>query len=257
MAGSKPPKDERLGMRSSSAAAIHIFRNPCQACLDCDVRKKAICAALDDSEVGALEAIMTATALEPNQALVYEGDPRRRVYSLTTGMLRLSTILPDGRRQITGFLMPGDYLGLADDQTYSQTAEAVSASNLCSFAVPQMDALMERFPRLKDRLYVMTREALRRARDNQIVLGRLAPVEKVASFLLVMARRAAEIGRASDFVELPMTRTDIADYLGLTIETVSRSFTKLKNQNLIQLPDPHRVMIVDRRSLEAVAGWSA
>ena len=248
---------ERLDVQSSSAAAVRIFRSPCRACLDCEVRKQAICAALDDSEVGALEAIMMATALEPNQTLVYEGDPRQRVFSLTTGMVRLSTLLPDGRRQITGFLMPGDYIGLADDETYSQTAEAVAASNLCSFPVPQMDALMERYPRLKDRLHVMTREALKRARDNQIVLGRLAPVEKVASFLLVMARRAAEIGRASEFVELPMTRTDIADYLGLTIETVSRSFTKLKNQNLIQLPDPHRVAIVDRHLLEAVAGWSA
>ena len=248
---------ETSGLHGASPAVLRPFRSPCRACLACDVRKQAICAALDDHEVGALEAIMTATALEPNQTLCHEGDPRRRVYSLTTGMLRLSTLLPDGRRQITGFLMPGDYLGLADDDTYSQTAEAVAASNLCSFPVGQMEGLMERFPRLKDRLYVMTREALRRARDSQIVLGRLAPVEKVASFLLVMARRAADIGRGSDVVDLPMTRADIADYLGLTIETVSRSFTKLKNQDLICLPDPHNATIVDRRSLEAVAGWSA
>ncbi len=200
---------------------------------------------------------MTATSLAAGQALVFEGDPRRRVYSLTAGMLRLSTLLPDGRRQITGFLIPGDYLGLADDEVYSQTAEAVTPANLCGFPVAQMDALMERFPRLKDRLYVMTRDALRRARDDQVVLGRLAPVEKIASFLLVTARRAAATsGRSDDDVELPMTRTDIADYLGLTIETVSRSFTKLKNQRLIQLPDPHHVKIVDRRSLETVAGWS-
>ncbi len=247
---------ESPGRLGQEPVVFRPFRTPCGACLNCDVRKQAICAALDDSEVGALEAIMTATALDANQALVYEGDPRRRVYSLTAGMLRLSTLLPDGRRQITGFLMPGDYLGLADDDSYAQTAEAVAPSNLCGFPVAQMDALMQRFPRLKDRLYVMTREALRRARDNQIVLGRLAPVEKIASFLLVMARRAADAGRGSDTVALPMTRTDIADYLGLTIETVSRSFTKLKNQNLIQLPDPHHVKIVDQRSLEAVAGWS-
>lgn len=248
---------EGATLQGASPAVPRPFRNPCRACLDCDVRKQAICAALDDHEVGALEAIMTATALEANQTLCHEGDPRRRVYSLTTGMMRLSNLLPDGRRQITGFLMPGDYLGLADDDTYAQTAEAVAASNLCSFPVTQMDALMERYPRLKDRLYVMTREALRRSRDSQIVLGRLAPVEKVASFLLLMARRVADIGRASEIVDLPMTRADIADYLGLTIETVSRSFTKLKNQDLIRLPDPHHVTIVDRRSLEAVAGWSA
>ncbi|MDX7952352.1 helix-turn-helix domain-containing protein [Lichenihabitans sp. Uapishka_5] len=232
-------------------------RDPCHACLACDVRRQAICAALDDQDVGALEAIMTATALDANATLVHEGDPRRRVYSLTGGMLRLSTLLPDGRRQITGFLMPGDYLGLADDDTYALSAEAVVPSQLCSFPVAQMDGLMARFPRLKDRLHLMTRTALRQARDNQIVLGRLAPVEKVASFLLVTAQRAAAAGQAGDVVNLPMTRADIADYLGLTVETVSRSFTKLKVQDLIHLPDPHHVTLVDRHALQAVAGWSA
>ncbi len=225
--------------------------------MTCDVRKQAICAALDDHEVGALEAIMTSATMAANQTLVHEGDRRRQVYSLTSGMLRLSTILPDGRRQITGFLMPGDYLGLADDEVYAQTAEAVVPSYLCSFPVAQMEALMEKFPRLKDRLYVMTRTALRQARDSQIVLGRLAPVEKIASFILVSRQRAAEVGREGDIVYLPMTRTDIADYLGLTIETVSRSFTKLRVQKLIHLPDSHHVQILDRRSLEAVAGWAS
>ena len=89
------------------------------------------------------------------------------------------------------------------------------------------------------------------------MLGRLAPVEKVASFLLVCARRAEAAGKPAGAVDLPMTRTDIADFLGLTIETVSRSFTKLKGQNLIHLPDPHRVEIVDLRALEEVAGWKA
>jgi len=82
-------------------------------------------------------------------------------------------------------------------------------------------------------------------------------VEKVAAFLLVCARRAETVGEPGDLVYLPMTRSDIADYLGLTIETVSRSFTKLKSQNLIQLPDPHRVKIVDVRALEDIAGGRA
>ena len=221
------------------------------------MRRQAVCGALEDDEIGALEAILSAATLEANQTLVEEGGERLRVYSLTSGMMRLSNLLPDGRRQITGFLYPGDYLGLADDRVYSQTAEAVTPAQLCSFPVRQMDALMLRYPRLKDRLYALTREALGRARESQILLGRLAPVEKVASFLLLCARRAQFAGRPSDFLELPMTRTDIADYLGLTIETVSRSFTKLKTQNLIQLPDPHHVRIVDAEALEAVAGWRA
>jgi CRP-like cAMP-binding protein len=149
----------------------------------------AVCSALDDGDLGALEAIMTSKKLDANEMLVEEGDPKRRVFSLTSGMLRIYTSLPDGRRQIAGFLVPGDYLGLADDDVYSQSAEAVVPSVLCAFSTKEMDSLMERFPRLKERLHQMTREALRTARDNQLVLGRLAPVEKLASFLLVLGAR--------------------------------------------------------------------
>jgi CRP/FNR family transcriptional regulator len=218
------------------------------------VRSQALCAALDEDEIVELERIMAPARLQANQMLVQEGDPRLRVFTLTSGMLRLSTMLPDGRRQIAGFLIPGDYLGLADDEIHSQTAEAVTPSALCAFQVPRMEALMERFPRLKDRLHRMTRSALRQSRDNQMILGRLTPVEKIATFLLVASRRAAENGLPASPVVLPMTRTDIADYLGLTIETVSRSFTKLKNSGLIRLPDPHQVEIADQPGLEAAAG---
>lgn len=214
----------------------------------------AVCSALRDDEVGELERAMSFVAIEANDTLVEEGDPRKRVYSLTSGMMRLSMALPDGRRQITGFLMPGDFLGLADDDTYVQTAEAVVPSALCSFSVRDMERLTEQFPNLKDRLHQMTKAALRQARETQMILGRLAPSEKVSSFLLIMSSRAAAHGLPESPVHLPMTRTDIADHLGLTIETVSRTFTKLKTQGLIRLPDPHSVEILDKQRLAAVAG---
>ena len=226
----------------------------CGVCADCGVRRMAICVALDERDVGRLEKIMTAKSLGANETLFREGDERKKVFSLTTGMLRLYSDLADGRRQIAGFLLPGDYLGLADDDVYSQTAEAVVPSNVCAFPIHEMDALTEEFPRLKDRLYVMTRTALRNARDSQMVLGRLAPVEKIASFLLLLSARMNEHDQPADPIHLLMTRTDIADYLGLTVETVSRSFTKLKTQGLIQLPESHVVKIVDREALVAVAG---
>lgn len=240
--------------RSATVVAIREYRKPCGACADCEVRRTAVCAALEDDEVVALERIMGSVRLEANAMLVEEGAPRRRVFSLTSGMLRLLTALPDGRRQITGFLLPGDYLGLLDEATHTLTAEAVVPSVLCGFPVPQMQDLMERYPRLKDRLHQMTKAALRQAWDNQLVLGRLAPVEKVSSFLLVLSARLASGRPVSDTVPLAMTRADIADYLGLTVETVSRSFTKLRQQGLIRLPDAHRVEIVDREALAAVAG---
>ncbi|WP_155897615.1 Crp/Fnr family transcriptional regulator [Aureimonas ureilytica] len=214
----------------------------------------AVCAAMEEDEIGALERIMTGRRLQADEVLVEEGEPRRRVYSLTDGMLRLSIALPDGRRQITGFLLPGDYLGLADDETYSATVEAVTPSALCSFPVREMEALVDSHPKLKDRLFRFTRAALRQARENQLILGRLAPVEKLAAFLLALSRRLEEHRLPDNPIPLAMTRTDIADYLGLTVETVSRSFTKLRNSGLIRLPDAHLVDIIDRPSLEAVAG---
>ncbi len=217
----------------------------------------ALCAALADDEIGELEAVMTGMQLQPNEMLVMEGNPRTRVYSITAGMLRLSTALPDGRRQISGFLLPGDYLGLADDDHYSSTAEAVGPVTMCTFSAREMDRLIERFPRLKDRLYQFTRKALRQARESQMLLGRLNPLEKLASFLLMLSARAMEHREAGNPVELPMSRTDIADYLGLTIETVSRSFTKLRSRGLIRLTGAHCVEVVDRRALAALAGISA
>ena len=214
----------------------------------------AICAALDEDEISRLERIMTSRKLGTDETLVEEGDPKTRVYSLTGGMLRLFKALPDGRRQISGFLLPGDYLGLADDDVHSQSAEAVVPSIVCGFAAQAMDALMTEFPPLKDRLYAMTRVALRQARESQLALGRLKPVEKLAGFLLALADRMEDRGIATHPMALPMSRADIADYLGLTIETVSRSFTKLKTLGLIRLPDAHHVDLVDRARLTALRG---
>lgn len=230
------------------------YRTACSICADCGTRSMAVCAALGDEDIAALEAIMSSRKLAANEMLVEEGEPKKRVFSLTSGMLRIYTSLPDGRRQIAGFLLPGDFIGLADDDTYSQTAEAVVPSVLCAFSAREMEGLMQRFPKLNERLYQMTRAALRAARDNQLVLGRLAPVEKLASFLLVLSSRIAKHGGQPNPVFLAMNRTDIADYLGLTIETVSRSFTKLKAQGLIHLVDANTVEIISRRSLIAVAG---
>nr|WP_320188943.1 helix-turn-helix domain-containing protein [Agrobacterium rosae]MDX8332921.1 helix-turn-helix domain-containing protein [Agrobacterium rosae] len=231
-----------------------VFRKACGACVDCDVRTMAVCAALEEHEIGALERIMTSRTLTPDEMLVSEGDPLKRFYCLTSGVLRLSIALPDGRRQITGFLLPGDYLGLADDDFHSSSAEAIGDVRLCSFPAREMNSLMEQYPKLKDRLHGFTRAALRQARDNQMILGRLSPVEKLACFLLTLSTRSVEHKLAGNPLALPMSRTDIADYLGLTIETVSRSFTKLRNQGLIALPDPHLVELLDRGALEAVAG---
>lgn len=225
-----------------------------QRCLDCDVRHLSVCAPLQGEALAAMQRLVRVQRLQPGQRLVEQGAPSDRVFTVTQGMLRLQTDLADGRRQIARFLLPGDYLGLADDDIHAESAEAIGTVELCVFARRDMDRAMEIYPSLRDRLFAMTRAALRQARDSQLVLGRLAPVEKLASFLLQMRARLAEAGQPHAVLPLPMTRTDIADYLGLTVETVSRSFTKLKTQGLIRLDDTHAIAIPDLRALQAVAG---
>lgn len=206
------------------------------------------------SDLDRLERITSPIALLANQMLLCQGDARSKVYSMTSGMLRLFTDLPDGRRQIAGFLLPGDYLGLDDDDIHAHSAEAVVASQLCAFPFREMDVLISEFPTLKDRLHRMTRAALRQARDNQLVLGRLTPLEKLASFLLMFEARSNLPGSPGRPLHLVMSRTDIADYLGLTIETVSRSFTRLKLQGVIRLPEAHLVEILRKDALAELAG---
>lgn len=218
------------------------------------VRPYALCAALRDEDILRIEGIMRPIRLDQDALLVEQGEPRKHVFTLTSGMLRLYSELPDGRRQISGFLLPGDFLGLADDETCSQTVDAVVPSTLCAFRVREMDALIEEIPALRERLYVLTRDALRQARDSQMMLGRLAPVERLASFLLLLASRLEKHGMPANPIQLSMSRTDIADHLGLTIETVSRSFTKLRARGLVHLPESHVVEIGNIRALRSAAG---
>lgn len=223
-------------------------------CENCSVRDRAICASLDDKMFASLNHIRTDKTIKANQVLFEEGDNRKFVYTLREGMLRLVTSLSDGRRQILGFLAPGDFIGLIDERCYTQTAEAVVESRLCCFRKDALDEVMEKSPEMRHTLLCMTRRSLKEARENQFLLGRMTPLEKMASFLVICSRRAREAGLPDNPVHLAMNRTDIADYLGLTVETVSRSFSKLKAQGLIRLVETNLVYIAKMDALCFVTG---
>jgi CRP/FNR family transcriptional regulator len=166
-------------------------------------------------------------------------------------MVRLYKLLPDGRRLITGFLSAGNLLGLAPDGVCVYTAEAITEVTLCRYKRVAFERLIDEVPGFAKRLLAVTSHELRAAQDRMLLLGRKSATEKVASFLLLMAdRQGAE---DLDEVDVPMTRTDIADYLGLTIETVSRTLTKLKQDGVIALPTFARIEIRDQDRLEELA----
>jgi CRP/FNR family transcriptional regulator len=241
-----------------------LFPTPCAAaglpdrvlCQTCEVRKLAICAALEDEDLHRLDAIVTHIHLDIGETLFYEGDEAGHVFTVASGTLRLHKMLPDGRRQITGFVLPGDFLGLSGRDGFSYTAEAVTEAGICRFPRRDLEALFDEFPKLEKELLWKARDELVAAQEQMLLLGRKMPAEKIASFLLGLSRRAERWEMPCDPVLLPMSRGDIADYLGLTVETVSRTFTRLKSEGVIELPEAHRVMLSKRERLEELAEGS-
>jgi CRP/FNR family transcriptional regulator len=161
--------------------------------------------------------------------------------------------LPDGRRQVTGFLFQGDFLGLAFDGSYTYSAEALTDATVCRFARRQFENFVDDHPDVERRLRAMASNELAAAQDQMVLLGRKTALERVASFLLGLIRRQEQLGRDGKAIRLTMTRNDIADYLGLTTETVSRTLTGLRHQGVIELDGNTLVRVRDRAWIKAIA----
>jgi CRP/FNR family transcriptional regulator len=181
--------------------------------------------------------------------LFSEGDPAKFLYTIVRGIFQIYKLLPDGRRQITGFLLPGDFLGLADDDVYAYSAEAMTDAALYRYRFRELEALLVRYPGMENRLLVVASHELAEAQEQMLLLGRKTATEKVASFLLTFADRAAQRGEDSDVLFIPMTRHAIADYLGITTETVSRILSRLRHDGLISSPSNNQIEILDREAL--------
>jgi CRP/FNR family transcriptional regulator len=223
-------------------------------CASCSVRPISVCNAVADDDLGRLMEATVRFAYEEGRTFVAEGDAATHLYNITSGVVRLSKLLPDGRRQIVGFLLPGDLLGLSSNETYAHSAEAITPVEVCRFSRRRLDEMLDEFPALHRRLLGIAASELGAAQAQMVLLGRKTARERIASFLLTLARRAGAVGLATEPLHLPMTRTDIGDYLGLTIETVSRGFSQLKAEGAIALPKPGEVRFLDRRLVEVAAG---
>ncbi len=197
------------------------------------------------SPVGATQKI------KAGRILFGEGDDAETVFEIVQGILKLYKLLPDGRRQIMGFVSTDKLIGCSDDDTYAYTAEAVTDVVLCRYSHTQFDRLLDEVPGFARRVLAARSRDLQSAQDQMLLLGRKTAVERIATFLLGLGKLQVSAGGAS--LHVPMTRADIADYLGLTIETVSRTLSKLKRDRVITLPEAVRVMVVDREHLEELA----
>lgn len=225
--------------------------HPCQGC---EVRDKAVCGVLDCARLADLKNLGRTLKLAPGQVLFHQGDPATRVFTLTKGMLKLYRLLADGRRQVTGFMQPGDFLGISIDDEHAFSAEALEPAQLCWFPRNRFDDFVEDHGAMERELYRMAAHELAAAQQQLVLLGRKTATERLASFLLAFAARAdGPQDPGTDVVRLPMSRSDIADYLGLTKETVSRVISALRRDRVIRLQALDRVEIVDPQALEQCA----
>ena len=180
-----------------------------------------------------------------------EGDPTDNYFLVVRGVFRAVKVTRDGRRQIFAFYMPGDMCGLEPDDAHGLTIEAVNAGTVAALSRQVCRARMIRDPQFNNAVFDNVTRALARAVDHMTMVGRSSAEERLAWFLWMLSGRAR--GRRAPSVELAMQRQDIADYLGLTIETVSRTFTHLKAQGLVALPTTRRVDILRPDLLERLA----
>ncbi len=194
----------------------------------------------------AFKLLGAAVRFDRNTEIHGEDEPAEYFYQVVSGAVRTYKLLSDGRRQIGAFHLPGDVFGLEAGQSHRFSAEAIATSVIRVAKRSAVIALAGRDHDLANELWTRTANNLQLAQDHMLLLGRKNAEERVASFLLQMADRAA----TERMVDLPMSRQDIADYLGLTIETVSRTLTQLEGKAAIELPSSRRVCLCNRAALQ-------
>jgi CRP-like cAMP-binding protein len=193
--------------------------------------------------VRALDPHGTNTLILRDRTLFAEGDEAAYVYRILSGVVRTYKLMPDGRRHVIDFMMAGDLLGIEPGERHVVAAEAVSDCVVCRYPRRQVDLATDDDPGLARELLALTCSRLAAAHSHLMALGRKTAEERLASFLLNLAD---DTGRA---VPLPMGRVDIADHLGLTVETVSRLFAGLRKARLIDFDGAHSFVVLDRAAL--------
>jgi CRP/FNR family transcriptional regulator len=216
----------------------------------------SLCAQVEESDLDELRS-MSSKALFLKESLLFEQETRiERVFFIIEGMVKLYRLLPDGQRQITGFLGPGDVLGGIKRQAGAHcTAEAITNVRVCAFHRADFLQFLQEHADLCFRLLITATDEIEAQQDHITLLGRRRVGERLAAFLLVSNHRWPLNGGINPAVSLPMTRADIADHLGQTVESVSRAFKQLKTLGYIDLPKPNLVILKNLPALYGLAGF--
>ena len=227
-------------------------------CDTCQTRSAGICSALDDDSLDQLLKLSRRRVVSAHQAIFRDGDEADHYFNITAGVVKLVKMLADGRQHIVGLLYPPDFMGQSLNKRHTYYAEAATEVELCVYPRGPFESFLKSHAELERQIFEMTIRELDFCRDWTLLLGRKCSYERVAGFLLMMAKRMPQIGTCqvsgnSVNFELPFTRAEMADYLGLTLETVSRQFSQLKKKGIITLPSSRDIIIPDLELLSAIA----
>jgi CRP/FNR family transcriptional regulator len=227
--------------------SLHTPKLAPQDCGDCPIRHRAVCSRCEADELARLEDMKYYRSFQAGQTVIWSGDRMDFVASVVSGIATLTQTMEDGRRQMVGLLLPSDFVGRPGRSTAPYDVTATTDLVMCCFRKKPFEDMMAQTPHVAQRLLEMTLDELDAAREWMLLLGRKTAREKIASLLAIIARRDTGLKQKATkgaiSFDLPLTREEMADYLGLTLETVSRQMSALKRDGVIELEEKRRIVV--------------
>ena len=225
-------------------------------CSDCPIRHRAVCARCDADELEQLEQIKIYKHFKAGEQIWWRGDTLTYVASVVTGVASLGKTLQDGRTQMVGLLFASDFIGRPGREEIDFDVIAATDLTLCCFQRKPFEQMIATTPHIAQRLLEMALDELDAAREWMLLLGRKTAREKIATFLKMLVRRQqlSDVDATDEGLVLPLTRSEIANYLGLTLETVSRQLGQMKKDGTLHFSDRRRFEITDFDALHRASG---
>jgi CRP/FNR family transcriptional regulator len=216
-----------------------------------------VCRPLDVAALDDVAAESDQLTLAPRATLFHEGDKATRAFNIMEGTVKLSRLLADGRQQVVGFRFAGDILGYTRGATYPFDAELLTPGRFCRIERTKLERLLRAYPTLERRLLDLCLDELAQTQEHVVTVGRRTAESRVAAFLLGIVEAQRRRGPLPAELSMPMTRADIADFLGLTLETVSRTLTSFRKKGWIEEPSHQRLKVISMPALMRSAEGSA
>ncbi len=236
---------------------MHFEFNERDGCKACPIRHRAVCARCDEDELIILEGMKSYKTIEQGEPIIWRGDELQHISSVVSGIASLSRTLEDGRTQVVGLLLPSDFIGSPGRETVDFDVTAVTDVTLCRFERKSFEKLVQDVPHIAQRVMEMALDELNAAREWMVLLGRKTAREKIATFIEMVIRRDNVPVHADEPHILPLTREEIANFLGLTLETVSRQLSSMKKDGILTFADRRKFTVLDLAALQEETGDDA